>query len=225
MYALFLPTNLQEPPPCVTAEASEEYGRGGGSKSFASESLTNSKSIRSCGCWTAPEKPVLLPPKNNGVSPAHKRLSFLFQASLHLAALLPSLSRLLQKQLQEVARRHVVRLHASLKHVSCQRCLSVLSPPFAKVRRLGCCKEAACCCLSCSRVAEEREALCVDAKVQSPHTRGEKRDSPKTAARARRKRRSGRKRRSTQNATLSRSTWVPLTDIECLVCGLHMRRP
>ncbi|OEH79742.1 rnase p protein subunit domain-containing protein [Cyclospora cayetanensis] len=69
-----------------------------------------------------------------GASPAQRRLNFLLQASVHLTTKCPSLSRVLQQQLWEVSRRHVLRLHASVKHSCCNSCFSLLLPQNASVR-------------------------------------------------------------------------------------------
>lgn len=187
-------------------------------------------------------------------SPAQKRLSFLFQASVHLACVLPSLSRLLQDQMREVARRHVVRLHASVKHAACRRCCSVLLPLLAKVRRPLCCQGGACCCRRCGGLHSETPftstALAADpgrargrevgdSSATGPQIQcegGEERDRP--SRRRRRARRQvaqgsvvleGKKRVLASpiagSAFRAKKGAAPLTEIECLVCGLLMRRP
>ncbi|KAL8269439.1 hypothetical protein Esti_006629 [Eimeria stiedai] len=70
-------------------------------------------------------------------SPAQKRLNFLLQASVHLSTKSPALSRVLLQQLQEVARKHVLRLHASVKHSCCSSCFSLLLPHNATVRQFS----------------------------------------------------------------------------------------
>lgn len=94
-------------------------------------------------------------------SPAQRRLNFLLQASVFLSSKSPSLSRVLQQQLQDVARKHVLRLHASLKHSFCRSCFSFLTPENTIVRQSfrgrGCC-DCSCDCLGGhARIARIRD--------------------------------------------------------------------
>lgn len=84
-------------------------------------------------------------------SPTQRRLNFLFQASVHLSTKSPTLSRVLLQQLHEVARKHVLRLHASVKHSCCSSCYSTLLPHTTSVRQYiqgRCyCTKTACSCI------------------------------------------------------------------------------
>ena len=79
--------------------------------------------------------PAAATPIPAAASPAQRRLNFLFQASVHLSTKSPTLSRVLLLQLHEVARKHVLRLHASVKHSCCSSCFSLLLPQNTRVRQ------------------------------------------------------------------------------------------
>ncbi|KAL8454971.1 hypothetical protein Emag_001224 [Eimeria magna] len=87
----------------------------------------------------APPTPTTVAPAavHSSASPAQKRLNFLLQASVHVHSKSPALSRVLQQQLHEVARKHVLRLHASVKHSWCGSCFSLLLPHNATVRQFS----------------------------------------------------------------------------------------
>lgn len=88
-------------------------------------------------------------------SPTQRRLNFLLQASVHLSTKSPALSRVLQQQLQEVAKKHVLRLHASVKHSWCSSCFSLLLPHTATVRQFTRSKSCCSCSGNCSTAGKE----------------------------------------------------------------------
>ena len=119
---------------------------------------------------TAADTPTVLPA---AASPAQRRLNFLLQASVHLSSRSLALSRVLQQQLQEVARRHVLRLHASVKHSCCSSCFSLLLPQNTSVRQFV---RGGCSCCRCINPSIRT------VEAQRNEVRASKRETPEAPA-------------------------------------------